>query len=94
MSSSSNYISLRSDHANVGPSGKKGRVKEEVKRRSNGALSVAGLDPLNRQAHIDDHPLSVAFIDFQKAYDFVFRDGLFVKRLGSRMFKVLHSICM
>ncbi len=38
----------------------------------------------------------MAFIDFKKAYDFVFRDGLFFKLLGSgvsgRMFKVLHSM--
>ncbi len=54
------------------------------------------LDTLICEAGWDKKQLFVAFIDFKKAYDFVFRDGLFFKMLCSgvwgRVFEVLRSM--
>ena len=53
-------------------------------------------DTLISKAKIDNKKLFVAFIDFRKAYDFVFREGLFVKLLragvSGNVFKVLYSM--
>ena len=54
------------------------------------------LDTLIDTAKIEEKKLFVVFIDFQKAYDFVYRDGLFFKLLQSgltgKVFNVLHSM--
>ena len=54
------------------------------------------LDTLIDKAKVDGRELYVTFIDFQKAYDFVFLDGLFYKMLRSNMigpvYRVLHSM--
>ena len=54
------------------------------------------LDTLIDHAKATDENLYVTFIDFQKAYDFVFIDGLFYKMLRANMvgpvYRVLHSM--
>lgn len=54
------------------------------------------LDTLIDRAKADNTELYVTFIDFQKAYDFVFLDGLFYKMLRAKMigpiYKVIHSM--
>lgn len=54
------------------------------------------LDTLIDEAVADGCELYVAFVDFQKAYDFVPRDALFFKMLHSHMggsvFRILHSM--
>lgn len=54
------------------------------------------LDTLIDQARASKSQLYVAFVDFQKAYDFVFLDGLFYKMLKCNMigpvYKVIHSM--
>ena len=43
------------------------------------------LDTLIDRAKADNVDLYVTFVDFQKAYDFVFLDGLFYKMLRDKM---------
>jgi hypothetical protein len=54
------------------------------------------LDTLIDSMNADNTELFVAFIDFQKAYDYVWRDGLFHKMLISGMkgpiYRILHSM--
>ena len=54
------------------------------------------LDTLIDYLNADNRELFVAFIDFQKAYDYVWRDGLFHKMLigGMRgpIYRILHSM--
>ena len=54
------------------------------------------LDTLIDQARASKSQLYVAFVDFQKAYDFVFLDALFYKMVKSNMiglvYKIIHSM--
>ena len=54
------------------------------------------LDTLIDRAKADNLEFYVTFIDFQKAYDFVFLDGLFYKMLRTKMigpiYKIIHSM--
>jgi hypothetical protein len=54
------------------------------------------LDTLIDQARASKSQLYVAFVDFQKAYNFVFLDGLFYKMLKSNMigpvYKIIHNM--
>ena len=54
------------------------------------------LDTLINSAIANKKPLFVAFIDFEKAYDLVYRDALFFKMLrdgiSGSLFRVIYSM--